>query len=262
MTSATTTTTTTTPSSSIETTPRLTPRQIVRLFESNFLKYLSIYDGVVRTTITDEELEIASTVFEDQINLVCTVVPDNTRIVGREQLKRMMHDYLESGTRFELLEVHLLRNHRSRRSIDFSVEAINEVTTATTDPITTAAAAATAATRRSASATGTATTSPKETIRIQYSARMIQANGDSKIGTSRVTLGHTGHITTIYSNTTDMDITTTTARGKNANTSTTNTTADYDATTTDCHTTSPPVAFHLVGFAKSKVTPLVTPIFR
>lgn len=160
------------------------PRQTVRNFESNFLKYLSIFDGVARDTIAENEIELASAVFEDQVKLVpinessssssvatttTTSTDTTTKTVNMDQLKSMMQRYLQSGTRFELLEVHLLKYGKNQKN---SNDLDRDSSHSDGDD----------GTPSSPSAENGAT------IRIQYSARMIKANGDSEIGTTRVIL--------------------------------------------------------------------------
>ncbi|CAJ1954105.1 unnamed protein product [Cylindrotheca closterium] len=208
---------------SITTTPRLSSRQTVRVFESNFLKYLSIYDGVIRNTITENELDLASTVFEDQVRLV-PKTSDNTKTVSMDQLKAMMQRYLQSGTRFELLEVHLLKQSKNQKNGDIFDD---ETASSTFDD---------------------------GTIRIQYSARLVKANGDSEIGTTRVTLSSSGRIQSVVdapSSKLDEEM---------------SINSDASSEENECRSEIDSSEFHLlVGFGssnKANSSILLTPVFR
>ena len=213
-------------------TPSLSGKQIVRIFESNFLKYLSIYDGVIRDTIAENEIDLASTVFEDQVKLVpvapVTTGKDNTKTVNMDQLKSMMKRYLQSGTRFELLEVHLLKHSKNQKhGNDVDRDGLDDETAL----------------------------SPFDdrTIRIQYSARLIKASGDSEIGTTRVTLSSSGRIQSVVD----------TPSSKLDEEMTVN--SDTSSEENDCRSEINGSEFHLVvGFGSSKANSsiLLTPVFR
>ncbi|KAL3930203.1 MAG: hypothetical protein SGBAC_011862, partial [Bacillariaceae sp.] len=82
----------------------------------------------------------------------------------------MMQRYLKSGTRFELLEVHLLKSSKNQKnSNDLDRDSSHSGEDGDETPSSPCA-------------------ENGATIRIQYSARMIKASGDSEIGTTRVTL--------------------------------------------------------------------------
>lgn len=200
------------------------------MFESTFLKYLSIYDGVIREAITESDIELASAVFEDQVELVpnesVNTSTGNTKTVNMDQLKSMMQRYLQAGNRFELLEVHLLKQSKNQKnSNDLDMENSDD----------------------------DVSSSPPDdgTIRIQYSTRTIKANADSEIRTARVILSTCGRIKSILDTPLKSD------EAKPINN-------DESSEENHCRGAINSPEFHLFGFGSSKANSsiLLTPVFR